>query len=64
MNNRKMQEINILLGDFGIIVHKWSPGDGVSRYCFEHNNKRIFTALGYREALTFAKGFAAGCLWS
>jgi hypothetical protein len=50
----------------GYTVHTWSPGDGVTRYRFFHNAPSsqsyfgpangTYTALGFKEAHTFARG--------
>jgi hypothetical protein len=50
----------------GYSVHTWSPGDGVTRYRFFRNAPKnqtyfgpdngIYTALGIREAETYAAG--------
>jgi hypothetical protein len=60
----------------GFEVHTWSPGDGATRYRFFDNTtgqhehlgyfgpaNGIFTALGLKEAKTFARGLSAG-YWS
>ena len=52
----------------GLFFNTWSPGDGVTRYRFTLDSKDdsfgpgngIYTALGWKEAITFATGFVMG----
>jgi len=63
----RMQELREFLPP-GLYVDEWSPGDGVTRYRFAEENEggyfgagRVrYTALGYAEAATFARGAQAG----
>ena len=49
----------------GLYVDTWSPGDGQTRYRFFTEDldyfadNGIFTALGFKEAKTFLRGYAA-----
>ena len=51
----------------GLYVYTYSPGDGITRYRFSQSAsscyfacRSIYTALGYKEAATFARGMAEG----
>ena len=50
----------------GLYVTTWSPGDGVTRYRFAHEDgdyfavRALYTALGLTEAVTFWRGYRAG----
>lgn len=52
--------------DRGLFVDTYSPGDGVTRYRFfltdsdYFSDHGIYTALGWKEAVTFAAGFMNG----
>jgi hypothetical protein len=49
----------------GLTLYTWSPGDGLTRYRFFDNHHisdyfaadGLFTALGIREAVAFARGY-------
>ena len=54
----------------GWTVHTYSPGDGVTRYRFFHNEPEsdyfgpasgAYTALGLKEARAFDAGLSRGC---
>lgn len=63
----RLQQLEDLLPS-RFMVRTWSPGDGVTRYRFFENappnqsyfgpQNGIYTALGYKEAYTFAEGLA------
>jgi len=50
----------------GMFVSTYSPGDNVTRYRFSKDNtgyfacRGVYTALGYKEAETFARGATEG----
>ena len=51
----------------GFSVDTYSPGDGVTRYRFFSENAAnyfsgngVFTALGFKEAIAFARGLSVG----
>ena len=54
--------------EVGLFIDTWSPGDGVTRYRFFLKDidyfagSGIYTALGWKEADTFATGFCQGVL--
>lgn len=64
----KLQDLRAALPS-GITVETYSPGDGVTRYRFFRNapskqtyfgpNNGIYTALGYKDAATYALGLSS-----
>ena len=50
----------------GMFVDDYSPGDGITRYRFSKDNtgyfacRGVYTALGMKEAETFARGALEG----
>ena len=65
----KLDTLNAELKNYGLSIDTWSPGDGVTRYRFFDGSEQggdyfasfgIFTALGWKEAVTFATGYCRG----
>ena len=68
----KLDVLNAELKNYGLSIDSYSPGDGVTRYRFfdfPEDSERatdyfagygIFTALGWKEAITFATGYCRG----
>lgn len=63
----KLEGFQEWIKPYGLYVVTWSPGDGVTRYRFYDsphryydNENELHTALGYKEAVIFARGFIAG----
>ena len=66
---KRIDMLRSLAKEAGCYVAEWSPGDGVTRYRFYHGTQPrqyydevnpCYTALGYREALTYLHGRVAG----
>ena len=77
MKKTRVQELQDACRAVGVEVATWSPGDGITRYRFftlasrRHPNDRClsyfeadgdFTALGWREAVAYARGRGAN-IW-
>jgi len=71
MTRTEMQERAL---NVGLFIDTWSPGDGATRYRFftepvdyfagqVGHPYGLFTALGLKEAVTFAKGWIAAKSW-
>lgn len=62
----KLESFQEWINAYGLYVATWSPGDGVTRYKFSnkpgtyYSVNELYTALGYREAATYARGFVDG----
>lgn len=62
----RLQELQDYCKRFKLYVARYSPGDGITRYRFFLYNTDYFsghgkyTALGLKEAWTYARGFADG----
>lgn len=66
----KKEQLAVLCAEAGIYYRTWSPGDGCTRYRFfrgveQHNSyfgpeDGIYTALGIRSALDFARTYGSG----
>ena len=60
MNNKysRLQKLRTLISTSTLMLEVWSPGDGRCRYNFTTQEGRtVHSAVGYGEALTFAKGY-------
>uniref|UniRef100_A0A6H1ZZ97 Uncharacterized protein n=1 Tax=viral metagenome TaxID=1070528 RepID=A0A6H1ZZ97_9ZZZZ len=63
----RLEQLQKACGEVGLWVDTYSPGDGITRYRFfkEAGNSYfgpkngIYTALGFKEARTFARGAGA-----
>ena len=66
MNQTRLEYLQELAETVKLFVCTWSPGDGVTRYRFARDDNGyfvdygIYTALGYKEALTYVEGYRAG----
>lgn len=66
--SKKNQNFTASYEDYGLFIDTYSPGDGITRYRFftepkdYFSDNGLFTALGRKEALAFARGFCAGKL--
>jgi hypothetical protein len=70
--SNRVDVLNAELKNYGVEVDTYSPGDGVTRYRFfkidpgaDYANDYfagygLYTALGWKEAVTFATGWRAG----
>ncbi len=60
-------ELKVFTSELGLTVSTYSPGDGMTRYRFSTDGldyfacRPIYTAYGLKEAVTFFRGYAAGC---
>jgi hypothetical protein len=64
--NGRLEALKADAAIHGLYLDTYGPGDGVIRYRFFTEpadyfaGDGVYTALGYAEALTFVRGFAAG----
>lgn len=63
---RKLERLYKDCKAVGLHFNTYSPGDGITRYRFfteetdYFGGSGIYTALGYKEAVTFAAGYVQG----